>query len=116
MQLHYTFGYDVLFDPVHLEVTRDAITRHIAAFFGDLREETVLSFNDLIPAVSDSESRPRTATSNASYRRLNTVIQNGRLSTRSLLWQLLSHVSAVAFSLESPYVSSQTSNALCISL
>ncbi|CAL1693826.1 unnamed protein product [Somion occarium] len=53
VQMKYTFGHEVHDDPIHVEIIRAHLTRHIASIFPDVRDEIVSAFNDHIPATSD---------------------------------------------------------------
>ncbi|KAK7688640.1 hypothetical protein QCA50_008178 [Cerrena zonata] len=53
LQLHHSFGNGVLSEPLHIEVVRDQLTRHISTFFDDFRDEITMSFNDLIPISAE---------------------------------------------------------------
>jgi hypothetical protein len=49
MQLDYTIGPEVTSNPYHVNVVRAAVTRNIAAQFNDMREEMILTFEELLP-------------------------------------------------------------------
>ncbi|KAI0080996.1 cytochrome P450 [Panus rudis PR-1116 ss-1] len=52
VHISYTFG-DFDNDPFHIEIVRGQLTRYLASLFGDIRDEIVAAYNDLIPPSDD---------------------------------------------------------------
>ncbi|KAH9975528.1 cytochrome P450 [Lactifluus volemus] len=55
LQSEYTFKLLNLADEYHVDVVRSKLTRNITAVFGEVREELVLAFDDMIQSRDDEE-------------------------------------------------------------
>lgn len=54
MQLDYTLGPEVTWNPYHIVVVRSAMTRNIAAQFDEMTNEMVNAFDDILPKEPSS--------------------------------------------------------------
>ncbi|KAJ7918487.1 cytochrome P450 [Mycena leptocephala] len=52
LQMEYTIGHEQHYDPYHIVVVRNPMTRNIGVCFPDIRNEVVAAFEDLVPATT----------------------------------------------------------------
>lgn len=53
-QFGYSLGDEIATDPIHADVVRGPLTRHIAVEFAEIHDEIRSSFSDLIPVSSSN--------------------------------------------------------------